>query len=221
MIDALATASPELRKGFLRHRFGFECDCARCRGERCNADGEPVEGAARSADAALESLAEGCGPAEALAAREAHRALVVAESDEQRRLVGLPLREHASLAAAVDAALPFVSLEHTLANTHWMRHQVRSQRLLCLLALPNKAVPAFLLVAEHLAAEMVLLPRTHLARLPTYAKFRQALGGVPPALRPKLVARVKAEFGALDLRACETAAGWLKATPEGEVARRG
>ena len=86
-------------------------------------------------------------------------------------------------------------------------------RLLCLLELPNKGVPALMLAAEHLAAEAKLLPRGHLLRLATLAKFKAALGTTPASLRPRLIQRVKASYGALDLRWLEEVASWLRRPP--------
>lgn len=249
--DALTTASPALRRAFLEHRFGFTCGCPRCAGEACDADGAPVrpvrsgaggkgaackgaggKGAAgegtprpRSADEALEALADGCGAAEAEAARAAHRPLVCGlsasgQTDGERRLIGLRLREHDTYEAALAATERFSELAAaTLAPTHWQRHQVRSLRCLCLLRVPNKAVPCLLLVAEHMAAEMQLLPKGHLLRLAAYRQFRAALGACPPAIRPRLVERARDTHGALDLRWLEHVQGWLRQEPLGAVAQ--
>ncbi|EOD40885.1 hypothetical protein EMIHUDRAFT_222272 [Emiliania huxleyi CCMP1516] len=42
--DALPCAPPPLRRAFLRHRFEFECECPRCAGRACDADGRDVRG---------------------------------------------------------------------------------------------------------------------------------------------------------------------------------
>ena len=127
------------------------------------------------------------------------------------------MRQHESYEAALAATEPFAALAERLGVAHWQRHQVRSLRCLCLLNLPNKQVPAVLLIAEHMAAEMTLLPRGHLLRLAAYRQFKAAIGSCPPALRPKLVERARNAFGSLDLRWLEEVRGWL-ARPGG-VAR--
>ena len=226
-----------MRRRFLRARFGFDCECPRCSGGAVDADGRPIDAARASdgrhgvvasltvsADAALEALAEdgeatGDGRAAARAAREAHRQLVRGVSNERGELIGLELREHPSYEAALAATEPFAAFAAALAPTHWQRHQVRSLRCLCLLRVPNKAVPCLLLVAEHMAAEMQLLPKGHLLRLAAYRQFRAALGACPPAIRPRLVERARDTHGALDLRWLEHVQGWLRQEPLGAVAQ--
>lgn len=186
----------------------------------CDADGAAVADASLAVDATLEALAPGCGPAEAAAARDAHRPLVSGQMDEHRRLIGLPLREHDSYESALAETEAFsVLAARTLARTHWQRHQVRSLRCLCLLRLPNRAVAALMLVAEHMAAEMTLLPKGHLLRLAAYRQFKAALGACPPPLRPRLVQKARDEYGALDLRYLEQVSSWLRKEPLGQVAQ--
>jgi hypothetical protein len=75
-----------------------------------------------------------------------------------------------------------------------------------------------MLVAEHMAAEMALLPKGHLSRLAAYRQFKAALGACPPPLRPRLVQRARDEHGALDLRFLEQVHGWLLREPLDAVA---
>lgn len=234
VVEQLCVA-PELRAAFVHHQFDFRCDCPRCAGEACTADGCPVcpdadadaggaggggggakggAGAARlGADALLVATADGATEQEVASAREHHRRLVQAVKDERGRMIALRLREHESYADALAATDEFGKVAAKLAPTHWQRHQVRSLQLLCMLNLPNKSVPALMLAAEHMAAEAVLLPRGHLQRLATYRQFKAALSANPPALRPRLIERVKAAYGTLDLRHLEEMANWLKKPP--------
>ena len=94
--------------------------------------------------------------------RELHRQLVSGVQDEKRQLIGLQLRQYDSWEEAYAATEDFWRVATSqLAPTHWMRHQVRSLRCLCLLELRGKAVNALMLLAEHLAAERLLVPRGH------------------------------------------------------------
>jgi len=237
VVEQLCVA-PEIRSAFVRNQFDFRCDCPRCAGAACTADGCPVAdadidaegsagggggggakggagaGAARlGADALLVATAGGATEQEVAAARECHKRLVHGVADERGRMIALRLREHDSYAAALAATDEFGKVAAKLAPTHWQRHQVRSLQLLCMLNLPNKAVPALMLAAEHMAAEALLLPRGHLQRLATYRQFKVALSASPPALRPRLIERVKAAFGTLDLRYLEEMANWMRRPP--------
>ena len=146
MPDALPTLPPTLRRAFLKNRFDFDCDCPRCTGRPCDADGQPETSI--SADAALEALAPFAPAGTAAQAQALHRPLVIGVSDERRQLIGLRLREHDSFADALAATEPFWQVAPQLAPTHWQRCAVRQLRCLCLLELSSKAVPAALLLAE-------------------------------------------------------------------------
>jgi len=144
-------------------------------------------------------------------ARELHRKLVAGVQDESRKLIGLQLRQYDSWEEALAATDEFwrVGSAH-LAITHWMLHQVRSLRCLCLLEVGNRAVNAVMLIAEHLAAERQLVPRAHFQRLHTWRQFNAALSAVPEQLRQRVLDRAVAAFGPFDFDWLREVHGWLQ-----------
>jgi len=182
----LSSTAPQLRQAFIRHRFEFECDCPRCTGARCDPDGQVLDAAILdavatkgapplAADAALEQSGLQASSDGVQMARGLHRQVVSGVQDEKRQLIGLQLKQYGSFEEALGATDDFWrAASDQLAVSHWMRHQVRSLRCLCLLELRGKAVNAVMLLAEHLAAERLLVPRAHFQRLHTWRQVGAA-----------------------------------------------
>ena len=143
-------------------------------------------------------------------ARGLHRQLVSGLQDEKRQLIGLQLHQYDGFDEAFAATEDFWRVATAeLAPTHWMRHQVRSLRCQCLLELPGKGVNAAMLLAEHLAAERLLVPRAHLQRIHTWNQFRAAMNAVPPALRPRVLDRAVASYGPFEFDWLSEVKGWM------------
>ncbi|CAE8628673.1 unnamed protein product [Polarella glacialis] len=189
--EELILLPSDLRRSFLRGRFGFDCQCVRC---------EKKDEVGAMVDVFLNKTAEGRavgGQEESQllhAMRMAHSSLCTMQK-QGGKPAGFGFRNFDSLPealAAVDAAMPAISAYG--ATTFWARHHVRGLRCQVLEELGRDAA-TFLALAEHADASWRLLPRYCDGLKNIWERFQQVKDRLPSALRPRFEQSAATQFG--------------------------